>query len=85
MEVSACKASSRDKSSRLATRFEEVHNLPSERQEKGGEGNGVKPIKNECIKQLLTQGWTTETQFADEKHSTLGETALTPPWSHGMG
>lgn len=39
---------------------------------KRGEGNGVKPIKNECISQLLAQGWSTETQFEDENLSTLG-------------
>ena len=38
---------------------------------KRSEGNGVKPIKNECIRQLLAQGWSTETQFVDEG-STLG-------------
>ncbi|MCC7334113.1 MAG: hypothetical protein IT422_03390 [Pirellulaceae bacterium] len=51
---------------------------------KRGEGNGVKPIKNECIKQLLTQGWTTETQFADEKHSTLGGLDATLVTRNGM-
>jgi hypothetical protein len=39
---------------------------------KRGEGNGVKPIKNECIAKLVAQGWSTETQFADESFTTLG-------------
>jgi hypothetical protein len=39
---------------------------------KRGEGNGVKPIKNECVSQLLTQGWSTETQFENESFSVLG-------------
>ena len=39
---------------------------------KRGEGNGVKPIKNECISQLLAQGWSTETKFVDVSFGTLG-------------
>ena len=39
---------------------------------KRGEGNGVKPIKNECIAELLAHGWTMETQFTDERFSALG-------------
>jgi len=39
---------------------------------KRGEGNGVKPIKNECISQLLAQGWSAETQFEDANFSMLG-------------
>jgi len=39
---------------------------------KRGEGNGVKPIKNECVSQLLAQGWSKETQFVNEGLSTLG-------------
>jgi hypothetical protein len=39
---------------------------------KRGEGNGVKPIKNECIRQLMAQGWSTETQFEDESLGALG-------------
>ncbi len=30
---------------------------------RGGEGNGVKPIKNECLVKLLEQGWQAECAF----------------------
>lgn len=39
---------------------------------KRGEGNGVKPIKNECMRRLTKQGWRTETRFKDHIHSLLG-------------
>ncbi len=30
---------------------------------KRGEGNGVKPIKTECTRRLVQQGWSVESQF----------------------
>ena len=51
---------------------------------KRGKGNGVKPIKNECIKQLLSQGWTTETQFTDPKFSRLGRLDATLTTKQGL-
>jgi len=39
---------------------------------KRGEGNGVKPIKNECIRLLLKQGWSIESIFKQSLEHRLG-------------
>lgn len=51
---------------------------------KRGEGNGVKPIKNECISQLLALGWSTETQFNDDSLSVLGGLDATIQTPNGL-
>jgi len=39
---------------------------------KRGEGNGVKPIKNECIRRLLEQAWSIESTFKKSLDFRLG-------------
>jgi hypothetical protein len=51
---------------------------------KRGEGNGVRPIKNECIRQLQLHGWSTETQFALESVATLGGLDATSKTTKGV-
>lgn len=51
---------------------------------KRGEGNGVKPIKNECIRLPLEQGWSVESTFGQSLNNRLGGLDATLPTRQGV-